>query len=162
VYIIHKLIAVSILDIEHAFWYIIYYIKRMKIMTPSAIHQAQRYVSPPDREAFNQRVWQLVRQIPSGKVSTYGKIAALLPPPPGMDPMTYFAFGPRWVGSAMAACPQDVPWQRVINSQGKVSLRPGGSGAHQRKLLESEGVIFDEHDRVDLKIYTWDGPSENH
>jgi methylated-DNA-protein-cysteine methyltransferase-like protein len=62
----------------------------------------------------------------------------------------------------MAACPQDVPWQRVINSQGKVSLRPGGAATNQRQLLESEGVIFDEHDRVDLNIYAWVGPSENH
>ncbi|OGO66664.1 MAG: hypothetical protein A2030_08760 [Chloroflexi bacterium RBG_19FT_COMBO_50_10] len=61
----------------------------------------------------------------------------------------------------MAACPQDVPWQRVINSQGKVSLRPGGGGSNQRELLEAEGVIFDERDRVDLKIYAWDGPPKN-
>ncbi len=127
-------------------------------MTPSAIHQVQRYVSPPKREEFNQKVWELVRLIPVGKVSTYGKIASLLLPPPGMDIKAYLAFGPRWVGGAMANCPQDVPWQRVINSQGKVSLRPGGGGSHQRELLEEEGVVFDDHDRVDLKIYAWEGP----
>jgi methylated-DNA-protein-cysteine methyltransferase-like protein len=129
-------------------------------MTPSAIHQVQRYVSPPKREEFNQKVWALVRQIPPGKVSTYGKIAALLPPPPGMDPKAYLAFGARWVGGAMAACPHDVPWQRVINSQGKVSLRPGGGGENQRELLEQEGVVFDERDRVDLIVYGWDGPKK--
>ena len=128
-------------------------------MTPSAIHQAQRYISPPKRDEFNRMVWTLVRQIPAGKVSSYGRIAALLSPPPGMDAKAYLAFGPRWVGGAMANCPSDVPWQRVLNSQGKVSLRPGGGGEHQRELLESEGVIFDDHDRVDLKIYAWDGPS---
>lgn len=128
-------------------------------MTPPAIRQAQRYVSPPKREAFNQKVWELVRQIPPGKVSTYGKIAALIPPPPGTDPKSYLAFGARWVGGAMAACPRDVPWQRVINSQGKVSLRPAGGGINQREMLESEGVIFDDRDRVDLKIYAWEGPS---
>jgi methylated-DNA-protein-cysteine methyltransferase-like protein len=129
------------------------------MMAPSAIHQAQRYVSPPKREEFNRRVWELVRQIPAGKVSTYGQIASLLPPPPGMDPKSYLAFGARWVGGAMAACPQDVPWQRVINSQGKVSLRPGGGGSQQRELLEAEGVVFNERDRVDLKIFAWAGPS---
>jgi methylated-DNA-protein-cysteine methyltransferase-like protein len=127
-------------------------------MTPSAIHQAQRYTSPPKREEFNRRVWALVRQIPPGKVSTYGQIASFLQPPPEMDPKSYLSFGARWVGGAMAACPQDVPWQRVINSQGKVSLRPSGGGSHQRELLESEGVIFDERDRVDLKKYAWAGP----
>ena len=129
-------------------------------MTPAAIRQAQRYISPPKREEFNHRVWALVRQIPSGKVSTYGQIAALLPPPPGMDPKSYLAFAPRWVGGAMANCPQDVPWQRVINSQGKVSLRLGCGGAHQRELLEAEGVEFDERERVDLKRYAWDGPAK--
>jgi methylated-DNA-protein-cysteine methyltransferase related protein len=132
----------------------------MAIMTPAAIHQAQRYISPPKREEFNHSVWALVRQIPAGKVSTYGQIASLLPPPPGMDPKAYLAFGPRWVGGAMANCPQDVPWQRVINSQGKVSLRPGGGGTHQRELLEAEGVEFNEHDKVDLKIYAWEGPAK--
>jgi methylated-DNA-protein-cysteine methyltransferase-like protein len=133
----------------------------MDFMTPSAIRQAQRYVSPPQREEFNQRVWMLVRQIPLGKVATYGQIASLLPPPPEMDPKSYLAFGARWVGGAMAACPQGVPWQRVINSQGKISLRPGAGGSNQRELLEDEGIIFDEHERVDLKVYTWKGPLEN-
>jgi methylated-DNA-protein-cysteine methyltransferase related protein len=130
-------------------------------MTPSAIRQVQKYTSPPKREEFNLNVWALVRQIPPGKVSTYGQIAALLPTPAGMDPKSYKAFGARWVGGAMAACPHDVPWQRVINSQGKVSLRSAGGGALQRELLESEGVVFDEHDRVDLKKYAWSGKIEN-
>ena len=49
---------------------------------------------------------------------TYGQIAQMLPPPEEMDFETYQALSPRWVGSAMAACPDDVPWQRVINAQG--------------------------------------------
>ena len=126
-------------------------------MTPSAIHQTQRYISPPNRDDFNRKVWSLVRQIPPGKVSTYGQIAAFLQPPQGMDPKSYLAFGARWVGGAMADCPEGVPWQRVINAQGKVSLRPGGGSEHQRELLESEGVVFDDHDRVDLKKYAWEG-----
>ena len=129
-------------------------------MTPSAIRQAQRYVSPPKREEFNQQVWALVRQIPPGKVSTYGQIASFLPPPAGMDPKSYLAFGARWVGGAMAACPQGVPWQRVINAQGKISLRPGGGGSNQREMLEEEGIVFDDHDRVNLKVYAWKGPSK--
>jgi len=129
-------------------------------MASAAIRQAQRYTSPPKREEFNHKVWALVRQIPPGKVCTYGQVAALLDPPLGMDPKSYEAFGARWVGGAMSACPQDVPWQRVINSQGKVSLRPGGGGDRQRELLEAEGVDFDERDRVDLKVYAWSGQSE--
>jgi methylated-DNA-protein-cysteine methyltransferase-like protein len=60
----------------------------------------------------------------------------------------------------MASCPEGVPWQRVINSQGKLSLRPGGGAQHQRELLEEEGVVFDDHERVDLKIYAWEGPAK--
>jgi methylated-DNA-protein-cysteine methyltransferase related protein len=132
------------------------------MMSSAAIRNAQRYVSPPNREQFNHKVWALVRQIPPGKVSTYGQIAALIGPPSGGDPKSYLAYGARWVGGAMAACPEDVPWQRVINSQGKVSLRPGGGGIDQRQLLESEGVTFDERNRVDLVIFAWEGPPVDH
>jgi methylated-DNA-protein-cysteine methyltransferase-like protein len=126
-------------------------------MSSAAIHQTQRYTSPPGREVFNQQVWALVRQVPPGRVCTYGQIAALIPPPAGMDPKSYHAFAPRWVGGAMAACPQDVPWQRVINAQGKVSLGRQG-GQEQRELLEAEGIEFDDRGRVDLHQYAWAGP----
>ena len=55
----------------------------------------------------------------------------------------------------------DLIWQRVINSQGKVSLRQGEGGELQRALLEGEGVKFDSKDRVDLKVYLWEGPSQD-
>ncbi len=116
-----------------------------------------RFTSPPDPKQYNERVWQLVRQVPRGKVATYGQIALMLPPPPGVDFDSYRAMAPRWVGSAMAACPGDVPWQRVINSQGKISERPGA--AKQRELLEAEGVVFVK-DRIDLKKYGWKGLDE--
>lgn len=115
------------------------------------------FTSPPDPKLFNERVWQLVRQVPRGKVATYGQIALMLPPPAGVDFDSYRAFAPRWVGSAMAACPDDVPWQRVINSQGKISQRPGAE--KQRQLLEAEGVVFVK-DRIDLKKYGWRGLDE--
>jgi methylated-DNA-protein-cysteine methyltransferase related protein len=119
-----------------------------------------RYTSPPDPPAFNALVWEITRQIPTGKVCTYGQIAGMIPPPTGMNQHDYDAFGPRWVGGAMAACPADVPWQRVINSQGKISLRKGGGQEVQRGLLEGEGVVFDDRGRVDLSQYRWEGPSE--
>ncbi len=116
-----------------------------------------RFTSPPDPKQYNERVWALVRQVPRGKVATYGQIALMLPPPSGVDFDAYRAFAPRWVGSAMAACPDDVPWQRVINSQGKISERPGAE--KQRQLLEEEGVVFVK-DRIDLKKYGWRGLDE--
>lgn len=119
-----------------------------------------RYTSPPNQQGYYEQVWNLVRQIPRGKVASYGQIALMLPPPTGVEFEAYKAFGPRWVGGAMAACPDDVPWQRVINSQGKISPRPGGA-EKQRLLLEQEGVEFDAKDRVDLKKYRWGGPDES-
>ena len=119
---------------------------------------SQQYPAPPERMEYYEQVWELVRQIPPGKVSTYGRLASYLPPPKGMSARAYEVRGPRLVGGAMAACPADVPWQRVINAQGKVSLRSGGGGEGQRALLEEEGVEFDDKDRVDLKRYLWTGP----
>ncbi len=112
------------------------------------------FASPPNPHDFNARVWELARRIPHGKVATYGQLALSLPLPMGVEADTYRAFGARWVGGAMAACPNDVPWWRVINSKGEISPRPGAS--RQRELLEAEGVIFNEKGRVDLKVYGWE------
>jgi methylated-DNA-protein-cysteine methyltransferase-like protein len=119
-----------------------------------------KYTNPENRAAFNQAVWQIVRQIPAGRVATYGQIARLITPPGGMSQADYLTWGARWVGGAMAACPDDVPWWRVINSQGKISLRPGEGKLRQHELLEDEGVIFDERERVNMKRYSWAGPGD--
>lgn len=108
------------------------------------------FTSPPSRLDFNLQVWEIVRKIPAGKVMTYGQIAGLIPCPPNMTVQGYRAFGSRWVGGAMAACPEGVPWQRVVNSQGRISVRHGSD--QQRELLESEGVQFDASGKIDLKI----------
>jgi methylated-DNA-protein-cysteine methyltransferase-like protein len=111
------------------------------------------FTSPPDPIIFNHQVWDIVRQIPPGRVASYGQIARMIPAPEGVDEKAYRAFGPRWVGAAMAKCPEDVPWQRVINSKGEISPRPGAE--HQRQLLEEEGIVFNEQARIDLKIFGW-------
>ncbi|MBX3059417.1 MAG: MGMT family protein [Anaerolineae bacterium] len=110
------------------------------------------YTTPTDQQAYNEQVWHLARLVPHGKVVTYGQIAQLIPLPAGVDPDEYKTFGARWVGEAMAACPANVPWQRVINAQGKISPRPGAQT--QRQLLEAEGIVFVK-DKVDLKVYQW-------
>jgi methylated-DNA-protein-cysteine methyltransferase-like protein len=93
------------------------------------------------------RIYAIVRRIPPGRVTTYGRIARQV------------GCTARTVGFAMAALPagHDVPWQRVINSQGKVSPRRNGDGdLIQRLQLEAEGVQFDARDRVDLVRYGWE------
>jgi methylated-DNA-protein-cysteine methyltransferase-like protein len=100
--------------------------------------------------SFFEQVYQIARLIPPGKVATYGQIARLLGNPRAA----------RTVGWALHSMPQgsDVPWQRVISARGTVSLGARGSGgAIQRALLESEGVVFDEHGRVDMKAHAWEG-----
>lgn len=116
-----------------------------------------QYKLPPNPQLYYEQVWTLVRQIPYGKVATYGQIAQMLAAPPGIAFPEYKAFSPRWVGDAMAACPNDVPWQRVINAQGKISDRPGAQS--QRQRLEEEGIAF-VNDKIDLKIYQWHGPDQ--
>jgi methylated-DNA-protein-cysteine methyltransferase-like protein len=106
--------------------------------------------APADRQAFNQLVFDIVRAIPPGRVMTYGSIAALIPAPLNLDPLAYRRVRARWVGYAMAACPDDVPWQRVVNAKGQVSPRPGHGPPVQKILLEEEGVVFGRGDTLDM------------
>ncbi|MBL8051243.1 MAG: MGMT family protein [Anaerolineales bacterium] len=117
------------------------------------------FSSPPNQQTYYEEVWMIVRQIPRGKVATYGQIAKMIPPPNGVDIEAYKAFAPRWVGGAMANCPDDVPWQRVINSKGEISERDGAE--RQRLLLEEEGIKFDAKNRIDLKKYGWTGLNDD-
>ncbi|MBC7812951.1 MAG: MGMT family protein [Burkholderiales bacterium] len=117
----------------------------------------------PDPIAFNELVWEIVRQIPRGKVSTYGQIASMIPPPDGVLPPDFAKLGPRWVGNAMNAVPkheeESIPWQRVINSKGGISLPAGSDDAlkQHRRLIE-EGIAFNAKDLVDFDLVAWDGP----
>ncbi len=95
------------------------------------------------------RFYAVVRKIPRGRVATYGQVARL----------AGLAGHARQAGYAMAALPAGtrMPWHRVINAQGRVSLRRDGPGAgiRQRQLLEREGVTFDAAGRVSLLRYQW-------
>ena len=109
----------------------------------------------PDPQAFYAQVWNIVVRIPRGKVASYGQIAKMIRPPAGVDAETYAEFGALWVSNAISASPNDVPWQRVVNSQGRISEREGAE--RQRQLLEGEGIVFDAKDRIDLKKFGWNG-----
>jgi methylated-DNA-protein-cysteine methyltransferase related protein len=91
-------------------------------------------------------IWKLVNKIPFGKVATYGQIADLA----GLDGHA------RFVGYALHGTPRTItiPWHRVINSQGKISLS-GPSAQRQRKLLEAEKIVFSPSGKIDLKKYGW-------
>ena len=119
---------------------------------------SQILASPPDPKSFALQVWALARQVPPGKVVTYGQLAAWMLPPPGVTAEDYKVSGSRWVGVAMSRCPGDVPWQRVVNAQGRISLPKEHGGERQRQMLEAEGIIFDSRERIDLKHFGWSGP----
>ena len=96
------------------------------------------------------RVLEVVQQIPRGQVATYGQIA-----------MIVGNCTPRMVGYCMASLDpdSDVPWQRVINAQGKISPRGVGDGAlRQRRLLIAEGVEFSDADRISFRKFGWLDP----
>lgn len=91
-------------------------------------------------------IYSVVKQIPYGRVATYGQIATLA---------GYYRQA-RQVGYALHAVPSDeIPWHRVINAQGRISLNLEMGGAIQRKLLESEGVIFSDTGVISLRQYQW-------
>jgi len=93
--------------------------------------------------------YDAIRQVPPGRVATYGTIAREAHRPGRA----------RQVGYALAALPDDhdVPWHRVINARGEVSRRGAALGYEQlqRSLLEAEGVVFDGRGRIDLERFGW-------
>lgn len=99
-------------------------------------------------KSLYDRIYDMVHKIPLGKVGTYGQIAKLVG-----------GCSARMVGYAMAALRDgryaDVPWQRVVNAQGRVSSHGIGSTV-QRMMLEEEGIVFDSNARIDLSIYRWE------
>ncbi len=107
------------------------------------------------RKAYAAQVYSIVRRIPRGRVTTYGSIAARIAPPPGVDPIAYRRIRARWVGYAMAAAPENIPWQRVINARGRISPRLGFGAAWQRARLREEGIRFAADGRIDLDRYGW-------
>ena len=105
---------------------------------------------------FYEQVYAVVRQIPAGQVTSYGRVASMLGAPNAA----------RAVGYALRALKDkdddqdyaDVPWQRVVNSQGRISIvNPEYSGSHQAELLRAEGVVVSEDLRIDLDVYLWSG-----
>ncbi|MBD3349582.1 MAG: cysteine methyltransferase [Candidatus Eisenbacteria bacterium] len=113
--------------------------------------ESRRTAAGGDRNAdgvrgHHARIRDVVRKVPAGTVATYGQIAAIAG-----------RCTPRMVGYAMASLPgdSDVPWHRVLNARGRISL--GGEGAGlQRAMLEAEGIEFVDG-RVDLAEFGWEG-----
>jgi methylated-DNA-protein-cysteine methyltransferase-like protein len=95
-----------------------------------------------------QKFYHIVCTIPPGRVATYGQVAILAGKP----------HSARMVGWALAnlSPEDDVPWHRVVNAMGKISLPRGQGYEVQRALLEAEGIHFGPHDHIDLERYGWE------
>ena len=122
--------------------------------TPGARAESQERIQseaplPDQALSFDQRVYALVALIPAGRLATYGQIAELLG-----------AFGSaRQVGWALRRLPlpSAVPWQRVVNAQGRISMDPSRQGSDwiQRELLLGEGIAVAADGRLPLAAHRW-------
>ena len=96
---------------------------------------------------FTTAVKTLIRQIPKGKVATYGLIAVCAGNPRAA----------RQVARILHACSQKdgLPWHRVVNRHGRIALGRFSGYELQKQLLQREGIIFDDGDNIDFEIYLW-------
>jgi methylated-DNA-protein-cysteine methyltransferase related protein len=95
-----------------------------------------------------ERIYAVIRRIPKGRVATYGQIAQMAGLPRHA----------RQVGYALSALPEgrDVPWHRVINAKGEISMRAEPHfGELQRTRLEKEGVVFNRNNQTSLARFQW-------
>ncbi|MCK5604747.1 MGMT family protein [Candidatus Pacearchaeota archaeon] len=98
-------------------------------------------------ESFSQKVKSIIKKIPTGKVATYGQIAT-------------YAGNPRasrqvaWILHSSSR-KDNLPWHRVINSKGRISLPHNGGYETQKELLEKEGIAFNEDDKINFDHYLW-------
>lgn len=97
---------------------------------------------------FSKRVKDAIKRIPVGKVATYGQIASVAG--------NYRAA--RQVAWVLHSSSQkdNLPWHRVINGKGEISLKPGDGFEEQKRRLQKEGVLFDKKNRVNLERFLWE------
>ena len=101
------------------------------------------------RSEFSERIVELIKAIPPGKIATYGGIAAAAGNPRAARTVV-------WLLNSIGRSRDEVlPWHRVINSKGTISLKPGEGYELQRALLESEGVEFDKKGHVEFERFEW-------
>jgi methylated-DNA-protein-cysteine methyltransferase-like protein len=103
--------------------------------------------APARTETFTQRVIKAIKTVPRGKVATYGLIALVAGNPRGSRQVA-------WILHSVTE-KEKLPWHRLINRQGKISLPKGAGYEMQKELLVEEGIAFDRDDRIDLDRFLW-------
>lgn len=99
------------------------------------------------KNPFYQSVVETIKNIPRGKIATYGQIADYAGNPRAARQVAYILHS--------SSRKENLPWHRVVNGKGYISLKPGHGYEFQKKLLRKEGIIFDESDRIDLNRFLW-------
>ncbi len=97
--------------------------------------------------SFTERVKQIIKKIPRGKVATYGQIAAYAGSPRAVRQVV-------WILNSSSR-KDKLPWHRVINRKGRISLEPNHGYEIQKMLLRKEGVKFDKNDVIDFERFLW-------
>jgi methylated-DNA-protein-cysteine methyltransferase-like protein len=97
--------------------------------------------------SFSQRVKDIIKRIPRGKVATYGQIAACAGNSRAARQVV-------WILHSSTE-KDKLPWHRVVNGKGRISLKPNYGYEIQKVLLQKEGVKFDENDTIDFELYLW-------
>ena len=105
----------------------------------------------PETVSFSQRLKSLIKNVPRGKVATYGQIAGLAGNPRAARQVV------RILNSSWEK--DKLPWYRIVNRTGRISLKPGQGYEIQKQLLEKEGIRFRDDDTIDFDRYLW-SPSE--
>ncbi len=98
-------------------------------------------------KTFYQRVIAIIKNIPEGKIATYAQIATYGGNPRAARQVSYILHS--------SSEKEDLPWHRVINSKGSISLKPGHGYELQKQMLKKEGITFKENDCIDLKRFLW-------
>jgi methylated-DNA-protein-cysteine methyltransferase-like protein len=101
----------------------------------------------PQNPSLTQRIKDVIKKIPRGKVATYGQIATCAGNPRAARLVI-------WVLNSTSQ-KDKLHWHRVINGKGKISLKPGHGYEIQKGMLQKEGVEFDEKDSIDFDRYLW-------
>jgi methylated-DNA-protein-cysteine methyltransferase-like protein len=98
-------------------------------------------------DIFYEKVSDIIKSVPEGKVATYGQIAAYAGNPRGARQVA-------WVLHSSSR-KYKLPWYRIVCSKGRISLKPLHGYELQKSLLTSEGITFDENDCIDLQKFQW-------
>ncbi len=101
------------------------------------------------KDKLSTRIIDIIKNIPKGKIMTYGQIAKLAGNPRAARAVS-------WVLHSSSK-KYNLPWHRVINSKGKISIKSKYGYERQKQLLKKEGVEFDENEKVDLEKYQYYG-----